>query len=102
MTKLRSSIMLVHIRWTPLLQELHHRTSDQEATQPLCRPRSPRPGDITALRCPLPDLAFEAIARFSDSEMDEHYNSSFFFPSSKRLFSSVIVVTCIYLFIRLL
>jgi hypothetical protein len=62
MTKLRSSGTLVHTRWTTLqeLQELHC-TSDQEATSPICRLRFPRPGDIMAFPCPLPDLAFEVI-----------------------------------------
>jgi hypothetical protein len=65
MTKLRSSGTLVHTRWTSLLQDLHHRTSNQEATSPIRRHRFPRPGDITAFPCPLLDLlAFEAIARF--------------------------------------
>jgi hypothetical protein len=75
MTKLRSSGTLVHTRWTTVLQDLHHRTSDQEA---ICRPHFPRPGNITASPCPLPDLAFKRHRKIEDFGTGQYIMSSFF------------------------
>jgi hypothetical protein len=74
-----SSGTLVHTRWTSLVRDLHHRTSDQEATKPICRHHFPRPGDITASPCPLSDLAFEAIARFRAGRTLQYFPSKRFF-----------------------
>jgi hypothetical protein len=69
MTKLRSKGTLVHAatRWTSL-KDLRHRPSHLEIAKPTCRPRFPRPRDITASLRPLSDVAFWSHLQHSGTD----------------------------------